>query len=222
MSKGIPRDAIAKRAARDLWDGAVVNLGIGLPTMVANHVPDGREIVYHSENGVLGVGPTPPKERIDPDLINASKTPISLVPGASIFHHTDAFVMIRGGHIDLALLGAMQVSRDGDLANWSTGDEKMPPAVGGAMDLAAGAAEVRVLMEHTTKDGQPKIVDKCVYPLTAPRVVKRIYTNLAVIDVTAAGLVVREIAEGVSFEALQGATGAQLALANDWTKLAVN
>lgn len=219
---GIPRDAIAKRAARDLWDGAVVNLGIGLPTFVANHVPEGREIVYHSENGVLGVGPTPPKDRIDPDLINASKTPISLMPGASIFHHTDAFVMIRGGHIDLALLGAMQVSRTGDLANWSTGDEKMPPAVGGAMDLAAGAAEVRVLMEHTTKDGQPKIVETCTYPLTAPRVVKRIYTNLAVIDVTASGLVVRELADGVAFDALQGATGAKLSLANDWAKLTVN
>jgi 3-oxoadipate CoA-transferase, beta subunit len=219
---GIPRDAIAKRAARDLWDGAVVNLGIGLPTFVANYVPEGREIVYHSENGVLGVGPTPPKDKIDPDLINASKTPISLMPGASIFHHTDAFIMIRGGHIDLALLGAMQVSRDGDLANWSTGDEKMPPAVGGAMDLAAGAAEVRVLMEHTTKDGTPKIVETCTYPLTAPRVVKRIYTNLAVIDVTSAGLVARELAEGVSFDALQNATGAKLALANDWAKLAVN
>lgn len=219
---GIPRDAIAKRAARDLWDGAVVNLGIGLPTFVANHVPEGREIVYHSENGVLGVGPTPPEDRIDPDLINASKTPISLVPGASIFHHTDAFVMIRGGHIDLALLGAMQVSRAGDLANWSTGDEKMPPAVGGAMDLAAGAAEVRVLMEHTTKDGKPKIVESCTYPLTAKRVVKRIYTNLAVIDVTAAGLVVRELAEGVSFDALQAATGAKLALANDWAPLRIN
>lgn len=219
---GIPRDAIAKRAARDLWDGAVVNLGIGLPTFVANFVPEGREIVYHSENGVLGVGPTPSKDKVDPDLINASKTPISLMPGASIFHHTDAFIMIRGGHIDLALLGAMQVSRDGDLANWSTGDEKMPPAVGGAMDLAAGAAEVRVLMEHTTKDGKPKIVETCTYPLTAPRVVKRIYTNLAVIDVTPAGLVVREVADGVAFDALQAATGAKLALANDWAKLTVN
>lgn len=219
---GIPRDAIAKRAARDLWDGAVVNLGIGLPTYVANYVPEGREIVYHSENGVLGVGPTPPKDKIDPDLINASKTPISLVPGASIFHHTDAFIMIRGGHIDLALLGAMQVSQDGDLANWSTGDEKMPPAVGGAMDLAAGAAQVRVLMEHTTKDGKPKIVETCTYPLTAPRVVKRIYTNLAVIDVTPSGLVARELADGLSFEALQNATGAKLTLANDWKKLTVN
>jgi 3-oxoadipate CoA-transferase, beta subunit len=219
---GIPRDAIAKRAARDLWDGAVVNLGIGLPTFVANFVPEGREIVYHSENGVLGVGPTPSKDKVDPDLINASKTPISLMPGASIFHHTDAFIMIRGGHIDLALLGAMQVSCDGDLANWSTGDEKMPPAVGGAMDLAAGAAEVRVLMEHTTKDGKPKIVETCTYPLTAPRVVKRIYTNLAVIDVTPAGLVVREVADGVAFDALQAATGAKLALANDWAKLTVN
>ncbi len=210
MSNGIPRDAIAKRAARDLWDGAVVNLGIGLPTMVANHVPDGREIVYHSENGVLGVGPTPPKDKIDPDLINASKTPISLVPGASIFHHTDAFVMIRGGHIDLALLGAMQVSRDGDLANWSTGDEKMPPAVGGAMDLAAGAAQVYVMMEHLTRAGESKIVPACTFPLTGVRCVDRIYTDLAVIDVTPSGLVVREVVDGLPFEELQRLTGVPL------------
>jgi 3-oxoadipate CoA-transferase beta subunit len=218
---GLSRDDIAKRAAADLWDGAVVNLGIGVPGLVANYVPAGREIVYHSENGVLGVGPTPEAGKGDPDLINASKALISLVPGASIFHHTDSFVMIRGGHIDLALLGAMQVSVEGDLANWSTGDEKMPPAVGGAMDLAAGAKGVYVLMEHNTKDGSPKIVEKCTYPLTAKRVVKRIYTNLAVIDVLQSGLVARELAPGVSFAELQAKTGARLDLANDWRPVSV-
>ena len=218
---GLSRDDIAKRAAADLWDGAVVNLGIGVPGLVANYVPAGREIVYHSENGVLGVGPTPEAGKGDPDLINASKALISLVPGASIFHHTDSFVMIRGGHIDLALLGAMQVSVEGDLANWSTGDEKMPPAVGGAMDLAAGAKGVYVLMEHNTKDGSPKIVERCTYPLTAKRVVKRIYTNLAVIDVMSSGLVARELAPGVSFAELQAKTGAKLDLANDWRPVSV-
>ena len=217
--KGLDREAIARRAAQDLWDGAVVNLGIGLPTLVANYVPAGREIVYHSENGVLGVGPSPLANDVDPDLINASKTPITLLPGASIFHHTDAFVMIRGGHIDLALLGAMQVSAAGDLANWSTGDEKMPPAVGGAMDLAAGAKGVYVLMEHTTKEGAPKIVENCTYPLTAARVVTRIFTNLAVIDVTKDGLLVREMAPGVAFDALCAQTGAKLNLASDWRQI---
>ncbi len=218
---GLSRDEIAKRAAADLWDGAVVNLGIGVPGLVANFVPAGREIVYHSENGVLGVGPAPEAGKGDPDLINASKALITLMPGASIFHHTDSFLMIRGGHIDLALLGAMQVSVEGDLANWSTGDEKMPPAVGGAMDLAAGAQGVYVLMEHNTKDGSPKIVEKCTYPLTAKKVVKRIYTNLAVIDVTPAGLVARELAPGVNFAELQNKTGAKLDLANDWRPISV-
>jgi 3-oxoadipate CoA-transferase, beta subunit len=216
---GLSRDAIAKRAAMDLWDGAVVNLGIGLPTLVANYVPAGREIIYHSENGILGVGPSPGPNEIDPDLINASKTPVSLLPGASIFHHTDAFVMIRGGHIDLALLGAMQVSAAGDLANWATGDEKMPPAVGGAMDLAAGAKGVFVLMEHTTKDGAAKIVERCSYPLTAARVVTRIFTNLAVIDVTADGLTVRELAPSIDFATVQAKTDAKLHLASDWRQI---
>jgi 3-oxoacid CoA-transferase B subunit len=218
---GLKREDIAKRAAADLWDGAVVNLGIGVPGLVANYVPPDREIVYHSENGILGVGPSPAPGTGDPDLINASKTLVTLMPGASIFHHTDSFLMIRGGHIDLALLGAMQVSVEGDLANWSTGDEKMPPAVGGAMDLAAGAGAVYVLMEHTTKDGGPKIVERCTYPLTAKRVVKRIYTNLAVIDVTPAGLVAREVAPGIPFAELQAKTGAKLDLANDWRTISV-
>jgi 3-oxoacid CoA-transferase B subunit len=214
--KPLARDAIARRVAQDVPDGAYVNLGIGLPTQVANYVPADREVIYHSENGILGMGPAPEKGKEDPDLINAGKQPVTLLPGAAIFHHTDAFAMIRGGHIDLALLGAMQVAANGDLANWATGDEKFPPAVGGAMDLAAGAAGVWVLMEHTTKEGTPKILERCTYPLTAEGVVDRIYTNLAVIDVTPEGLLVREMVPGLEFEDLQKKTGARLRLANDW------
>ncbi|MBM3536649.1 MAG: CoA transferase subunit B [Alphaproteobacteria bacterium] len=215
-AKPLSRDAIARRVALDVPDGAYVNLGIGLPTQVANYVPADREVVYHSENGILGMGPAPAAGKEDPDLINAGKQPVTLLTGASIFHHTDAFAMIRGGHIDLALLGAMQVGANGDLANWATGDEKFPPAVGGAMDLAAGAAGVWVLMEHNAKDGTPKILERCTYPLTAEGVVDRIYTNLAVIDVTNDGLLVREMVTGLEFEELQGKTGARLRLANDW------
>ena len=221
MATPLSRDGIAKRVARDIPDGAYVNLGIGLPTLVANYVPDDREVVYHSENGILGMGPAPEKEAEDPDIINAGKQAVTLLPGAAIFHHTDAFAMIRGGHIDLALLGGMQVSASGDLANWSTGDEKFPPAVGGAMDLGAGARSVWVLMEHNAKDGSPKILERCTYPLTAPGVVHRIYTNMAVIDVTPEGLLVREIAPGYDFDALQTATGARLRLANDWRSISV-
>ncbi|MBI3451402.1 MAG: 3-oxoacid CoA-transferase subunit B [Rhodospirillales bacterium] len=217
----LSRDQIAARAARDIPDGAYVNLGIGLPTLVANYVPPGREVIYHSENGILGMGPAPPPGRENPDLINASKQHVTLAPGAAIFHHTDAFVMMRGGHIEYALLGGMQVSMTGDLANWSTDDETFPPAVGGAMDLAAGAKNIWVLMEHTARDGAPKILERCTYPLTAPAVVSRIYTNLAVIDVTAEGLVVREMAPGLDLAALQGKTGAPLRLANDWRPLTV-
>ena len=220
-AKPLTRDEIARRVGRDIPDGAYVNLGIGLPTLAANYVPADREVVYHSENGILGMGPAPRPGQQDPDLINAGKQPITLLPGASIFHHTDAFAMIRGGHIDLALLGAMQVGANGDLANWSTGDEKFPPAVGGAMDLGAGAASVWVLMEHTTKDGAPKILERCTYPLTAAGVVDRIYTNLAVIDVTQDGLVVREMVPGLEFSELQKKTGAALRLANDWRTIQV-
>jgi 3-oxoacid CoA-transferase B subunit len=219
--KPLTRDEIARRAGRDIPDGAHVNLGIGLPTLAANYVPADREVIYHSENGILGLGPAPKPGEEDPDLINAGKQPVTLVPGASIFHHTDAFAMIRGGHIDLALLGAMQVAANGDLANWSTDDEKFPPAVGGAMDLGAGARSVWVLMEHTTKNGSPKILERCTYPLTAAGVVDRIYTNLAVIDVTADGLVVREMAPGLEFAELKKQTGAKLRLANDWRVIEV-
>jgi 3-oxoadipate CoA-transferase, beta subunit len=219
--KPLTRDEIARRAGRDIPDGAYVNLGIGLPTLAANYVPADREVIYHSENGILGLGPAPKPGEEDPDLINAGKQPVTLVPGASIFHHTDAFAMIRGGHIDLALLGAMQVAANGDLANWSTDDEKFPPAVGGAMDLGAGARSVWVLMEHTTKNGSPKILERCTCLLTAAGVVDRIYTNLAVIDVTADGLVVREMAPGLEFAELKKQTGAKLRLANDWRVIEV-
>ncbi len=203
------RHAIARRAAQDLPDGAYVNLGIGLPTLVAGHTPVGREIIFHSENGLLGVGPPPPAGAEDVDLINAGKQPVTLLPGAAVFHHNDAFVMMRGGHLDYALLGGFQVSAGGDLANWSIGETGKAPAVGGAMDLAAGAKQVWVLMEHVTKEGAPRIVERCSYPLTAAGVVRRIYTDMAVIDV-GREMVVRELSEGVSFAYLQERTGVRL------------
>jgi 3-oxoadipate CoA-transferase, beta subunit len=209
------RRQIAWRAAQDLSDGAYVNLGIGLPTMVADFIPPDREIVLHSENGILGVGPAPGANEIDWDLINAGKQPITLVTGGSYVHHTDSFLMIRGGHLDLALLGAFEVSEEGDLANWTTDDPSFPPGVGGAMDLAVGAKEIRVLVEHTTRAGAPRIRRQCVLPLTAAGVVRRIYTDLAVIDVTAGGLVVREIVEDIDFPTLQARTEAMLRRAPD-------
>ena len=217
--KPLSRRQIAWRAAQDLGDGAYVNLGIGLPTLVADFIPRGREIVFHSENGVLGLGKAPGPGEGDPDLINAGKGPASLLPGGSFFHHTDAFLMIRGGHLDYSLLGAFEVSGNGDLANWTTEDPDYPPGVGGAMDLAAGAKEVRVLCEHTTKEGVPRIRNVCTYPLTAPGVVKRVYTNLAVIDVTARGLFVLEMIPGMTLERLQALTEPKLQLATPWQAL---
>jgi len=204
------KQRIATRVASDLPDGSFVNLGIGLPTLVAERIPPGREIVFHSENGLLGMGPAPRPEDADPELINAGKQAVTLLPGASIFHHNDAFVMIRGGHLDYALLGAFQVGANGDLANWSTGSSRAAPAVGGAMDLATGAREVWVLMEHTTKEGKPRILERCSYPLTARNVVTRIYTDLAVIEMTKGALVVTDVAEGVSFQQVQALTEARL------------
>ena len=204
------RRQIAWRAAQDLADGAYVNLGIALPTMVADFIPADREIVLHSENGILGVGPAPGDNEVDWDLINAGKQPITLVTGGSYVHHTDSFLMIRGGHLDLALLGAFEVSEEGDLANWTTDDPSFPPGVGGAMDLAVGAKEIRVLVEHTTRTGAPRIRRRCGLPLTAARVVRRIYTDLAVIDVNPDGLVVREVADGIDFAGLQAKTEARL------------
>jgi 3-oxoacid CoA-transferase B subunit len=206
----LKRRQIAWRAAQDLEDGAYVNLGIGLPTLVSDFLPADREIVLHSENGILGVGPAPGANAVDPDLINAGKQPVTLVTGGSYVHHTDSFLLIRGGHLDLALLGAFEVAENGDLANWTTDDPNFPPGVGGAMDLAVGAKEIRVLVEHTTKSGAPRIRRRCEYPLTAAAAVRRIYTDLAVIDVTSAGLVVREIADDIDFGELQKRTEAPL------------
>lgn len=210
MYKKLARAEIAARLARDIPEGAYVNLGIGLPTLVAACLPKDREIVLHSENGILGMGPPPPKGEEDYDMVNAGKQPVTWLPGASFFHHADSFAMMRGGHIDICVLGAYQVSATGDLANWRTGDPNAIPAVGGAMDLAAGAKQVYVMMEHCTSAGESKIVDKCTYPLTGIGCVSRIYTDLAVIDVTPEGLVAREWLEGLSFEELARLTGATL------------
>ena len=204
------KDQIAARVARDIADGAYVNLGIGLPTMVANHLPKDREIILHTENGLLGMGPVPAKGAEDPDLINAGKQPVTALPGASFFHHADSFAMMRGGHLDCCVLGAFQVSVQGDLANWHTGAKDAIPAVGGAMDLAIGAKQVFVMMEHVTKQGESKIVERCTYPVTGLHCVNRIYTDLAVIDVKADGLHVIETVEGLSFEELQRLTGVPL------------
>jgi 3-oxoadipate CoA-transferase beta subunit len=184
-----------------------------LPTLVANFLPADREVLLHSENGILGMGPAPPREEEDPDLMNAGKQPVTLLPGGCFFHHGDSFAMMRGGHLDVCVLGAFQVSTRGDLANWHTGAPDAIPAVGGAMDLAIGARQVCVMMEHTTKTGESKIVERCTYPLTGVACVKRIYTDLAVIDVTVDGLVVVEMADGLSFEELARLTAAPLRLA---------
>ena len=219
--KPLSRRQIAWRAAQDIADGSYVNLGIGLPTAVAGFIPGDREIVFHSENGVLGFVPKLASEAADPEMINAGKEPISLLPGGCFFMHTDSFVMIRGGHLDLALLGAFEVSEKGDLANWTTDSPDAPPGVGGAMDLAVGAKEIRVLMEHTARDGTPRLKKSCHYPLTASRVVTRIYTNLAVLDVTPEGLEVREMIPGMDLQALQALTEPVLRLAADCAELTV-
>lgn len=207
------RDQMAARVAADIAEGSVVNLGIGLPTRVANFLPPGLETMMHSENGVIGMGPAPAEGEEDYDLINAGKQPVTLLAGGAFFHHADSFGMMRGGHLDICVLGAFQVSAAGDLANWSTGAPDAIPAVGGAMDLAIGARQTWVMMEHTTKTGAPKIVERCTYPLTGLACVSRIYTELAVIDVTANGLVVREMAEGLTLEDLRSKTAAPLATA---------
>jgi 3-oxoadipate CoA-transferase, beta subunit len=204
---------MAARVARDIPNGAYVNLGIGLPTLVANHLPADREIVLHTENGLLGMGPSPAPGEEDWDLINAGKQAVTTLPGASFFHHADSFGMMRGGHLDLCVLGAFQVAVNGDLANWHTGGKDDIPAVGGAMDLAIGAKRVVVMMDHLTKRGESKIVRACTYPVTGLACVDRIYTDLAVIDVTPAGLVVVDIAPGLNFDQLQTMTGVTLARA---------
>lgn len=208
--KRFTREEIAARVAQDIPEGAYVNLGIGLPTKVANYLPADKEIFLHSENGVLGMGPAPAPGEEDEDLINAGKQPVTLLTGGSYFHHADSFAMMRGGHLDICVLGAFQVSAKGDLANWHTGAPDAIPAVGGAMDLAIGAKQVFVMMDHQTKTGESKLVEACSYPLTGIACVNRIYTDLAVIDVTPQGLQVREIVEGLSFAQLQEMTGAPL------------
>ena len=204
------RDQMAARVARDIPNGAYVNLGIGLPTLVANHLPKDREIILHTENGLLGMGPAPAAGAEDPDLINAGKQPVTALPGASYFHHADSFGMMRGGHLDCCVLGAFQVSIRGDLANWHTGGKDDIPAVGGAMDLAIGAKSVYVMMEHLTKKGESKIVRECTYPVTGLACVNRIYTDLAVIDVTPAGLVAVDIVPGLAFDELARISGVPL------------
>jgi len=210
--KPLSRRQMAARVAADIPEGWIVNLGIGIPTLVADHVPAEREVIFHSENGVIGVGPVPSEEARDPWLINAGKQHVTLRPGGAYVHHADSFALIRGGHLDLCVLGAFEVAENGDIANWTTGANGRAPAVGGAMDLAVGARRLWVVMEHTTKDGRPRLVRRCAYPLTAPGVVRRIYTNLAVIDVAPRGFVVREMVPGLTLEALAARTDAPLHL----------
>ena len=208
--KGWSRAEMAQKVAIDIPDGSYVNLGIGIPEMVADFVPEGRELIYQTENGLLGMGKVPKKEDEDRELVNAGKKCVTAIAGASYFHHADSFTMIRGGHIDVCVLGAMQVSRSGDLANWSTGAANAIPAVGGAMDLVAGVKRILVITQHVTKKGYPKIVDECTFPLTGKGIVESIYTDLAVIDVKPDGLYVREMAPGVDFDFLQSQTGTEL------------
>ena len=204
------REQIARRATQDIRPGAYVNLGIGLPTLVGDMIPREREVFLHSENGILHLGPRPPLGQENPDLINASKQPVTLQPGAAIFDSALSFAMMRGGHLDLAILGAYEVAENGDLANWSRGDPNTPPAVGGAMELAFGAREVWVLMEHTTRDARPRLLHRCTLPLTASGVVGRIYTDLAVLRVTPDGLLVEAMAEGITLGELRALTEARL------------
>lgn len=207
---GWSRDQIAARVAQDIPDGAYVNLGIGMPTAVANALPEGKEILLHSENGILGMGPAPAPEDADPDLINAGKQAVTLLTGGSYFHHTDSFMIMRGGHLDVSVLGAFEVAVNGDLANWSTGDMSRLPGVGGAMDLAVGAKKVYVTMTHTDPKGRSKLVSSCQYPLTAVRVVDRVYTELGVFAVGGDGFDVIELAPGVTLDIARERTEAPL------------
>ena len=207
---GLDREQMAQRVALDIPNGSYVNLGIGIPELIAKYVPEGREFIYHTENGLLGMGPSPEEGQGEPELINAGKRQVTALPGAAYFHHADSFSMIRGGHLDLCVLGALQVAKNGDLANWSTGGPDAIPAVGGAMDLVAGVKQIFVVTQHSTKKGEPKLLDACTFPLTGVGVVSRIYTDLAVIDVTPEGLRVVELSPGVDFAYVQERTGTEL------------
>ena len=220
MSDRLSRDQIAARIALELEDGWLVNLGIGMPTLTVNYIPEGRDILFHSENGIIGMGPKPAREEdIDPDLMSAGKGPVTLIPGGAFIHHADSFAVARGGRLDAAVLGAFQVAVNGDLANW-----KLPTAksgsVGGAMDIAAGAKRVFAMMTHTAKDGEPKIVETLSYPLTAKTCVTKIFTDMAVVAVTPEGYVLEEDAPGFSAEDVQAATGAPLAVPDDLKTIA--
>lgn len=215
----LTREQMAWRAAQDLMEGDYVNLGIGIPTLAVSFVPKGREVIFHSENGILGMGPRPEPGQEDPYMVDAGKNKTTLVKGGCFVHHADSFLIIRGGHLDVSLLGAFEVAENGDLANWTTEDPAFPPGVGGAMDLAVGARAIRVIMDHTGKGGEPRILKRCTYPLTAPACVKRIYTNLAVIDVTPQGLCVIEMTAGMTLEKLQTLTEPKLHLAAHWQVL---
>ena len=206
------KDELAARVAQDIPEGATVNLGIGQPTLVANHIPASREVLLHSENGILGMGPAPAKGMEDYDLINAGKQPVTLLPGGAYFHHADSFAMMRGGHLDICVLGAFQVSATGDLANWHTGEPTAIPAVGGAMDLAIGAKQTWVMMDLLTKQGQSKLVQACSYPLTGIGCVKRVYTDLATLEITAQGLRLIDAVEGLAREELEKLVGLPIAV----------
>ena len=216
---GWTKDEIAKKIANEFPHGSYVNLGIGMPELVSKFVDESKEIIYHSENGLLGMGPPANENELDFELINAGKKPVTILPGGSNCHHADSFSMIRGGHIDYCVLGAMEVSEKGDLANWTTNNPTFPPGVGGAMDLAAGAKQVWVLTEHVTRDGKPKIVTNCSYPLTSAQCVKRIFTDLAIIDISDAGLTVLGMVDGISLEELQLLTEPTLVLSPESYKL---
>jgi 3-oxoadipate CoA-transferase beta subunit len=208
--KPLGRPELARRVAADIPEGWYVNLGIGMPTLVADHVPADREVIFHSENGLLGMGPVPAPGKADPWVINAGKQNVTMLTGAALVHHADSFTMIRGGHLDLCILGAFEVAENGDIANWATSAAEATPAVGGAMDLAVGAKRLWVMTDHTTRDGKPKLVERCSYPLTAQGTVKRVYSNLAVIEVTKKGFEVIDMVPGLSFAELQSRTGARL------------
>lgn len=213
------REQIAWRAAQDVADGSYVNLGIGMPTLIADYVSREKEIIYHTENGLLGMGPAPEKGKEDRSLINASKAPVTVVKGGAFFDTSASFAMMRGGHLNIVFLGAFQVAVNGDLANWTTGDKSILPSVGGAMDLTVGCKDVRVLMSHVTNEGKPRLLNKCFYPLTAKNVVKKIYTDLAVIELDADGFIVKEMIDGMTEESLQSLTEADLRFAPDMSIL---